>query len=149
MRGKGKHGRLFALILAAGLALSGGIVVSGYGQEKASNPSDLNVIVINNEGYETNRKGPVIFTHLKHARYYEVSCWDCHHEYEDGKNVWAPWTGTVKCSECHMPSMNVEGVMNLQKAYHVNCKGCHEERAKEGKTHGPYRKCYGCHERES
>jgi hypothetical protein len=42
----------------------------------------------------------------------------------------------------------MEEVMNLQKAYHINCKNCHEELAKEKKNPGPYRKCYGCHEKE-
>jgi hypothetical protein len=144
MHRKGRYGRLFFFILVAGLALSGAIVVTGYTQEKAS---DLDVIVINNEGYDSDRKGPVTFTHRKHALDYKVSCWDCHHEYEGGKNLWAPWKETLKCSECHMPSMDMEEVMNLQKAYHINCKNCHEERAKENENHGPYRKCYGCHQK--
>jgi hypothetical protein len=148
MHRKVKYGRLFVLLLVAGLALSGGIVVTGYAQQKASDPSDLDVIVINNKGYDSDRKGPVTFTHRKHALDYKVSCWDCHHEYDDGKNLWAPWNETEKCSECHMPSEDMEEVMNLQKAYHVNCKNCHEERAKENKNPGPYRKCYGCHEKE-
>jgi hypothetical protein len=145
MHRKGNCGRLFLFILVAGLALSGTLAVTGYTQE---NTSDLDVIVIDNEGYDTDRKGPVIFSHRKHALDYEVSCWECHHEYDGEENVWRPWNETLKCSECHMPSMDMEEIVNLQKAYHVNCKNCHEEGAKKKDNPGPYRRCYGCHEKD-
>ena len=145
---------LFVAILVALAAISYAVLaVQAHGEKLAnaaaykgdtSSPS-LDIIIINNEGYERDRKGPVTFTHRKHALDYGVSCWKCHHDYEDGKNLWSPWGETLKCSECHMPSEDVDNVMNLQKAFHERCKNCHRELAKEKKKTGPYRKCYGCH----
>ena len=48
-------------------------------------PDDIS---LENEGYKTDRKGPVSFSHLSHAEDYEVECQECHHIYEDGENVW-------------------------------------------------------------
>ena len=41
---------------------------------------DLDSILIDNKGYKKQRKGPVEFTHLEHAKDYKLSCWDCHHD---------------------------------------------------------------------
>lgn len=48
---------------------------------------DLEVITINNKGYKKDRKGPAKFDHVKHARDYKISCWECHHEYKDNKQT--------------------------------------------------------------
>lgn len=120
------------------------------GAEKAKNPassSNLDVIIINNDDYPVTRRGPVAFTHLKHAREYGISCWDCHHEFEDNVNVWVPWGYTGRCSDCHDP-FGDEEMYGLQKAFHVNCRGCHQAMVEQDKKTGPHRGCFGCHERE-
>lgn len=109
---------------------------------------ELDYIVINNEVYEKDRKGPVYFGHRKHAKEYGVSCWDCHHDYVDDKNMWSPWTDTMECVECHDPYEDNGAIMRLQTAYHLNCKTCHKENAVFGNDAQAYRKCNTCHKRQ-
>jgi hypothetical protein len=135
---------VYAVVLSVLLlALTGGWVPTRVKAETGT--SSLDVIVIDNEGYKSDRKGPVTFTHKKHALDYRVSCWECHHEFKDGKNVWAPWENTTQCSECHDPQKDQGKAWNLQKAFHVNCKNCHQGLAAQKKKTGPYKKCFGCH----
>ncbi len=112
------------------------------GGEKTINYNDFK---INNQDYEKKKKGPVYFTHRKHAYDYKILCWECHHEFDEGKNIWSPWEGTGKCVDCHDPREKIDNMPNLQKAYHLNCKNCHSAMAREGKETGPYKKCAGCH----
>lgn len=106
-------------------------------------------IVIDNEGYRQNRKGPVTFSHLAHAEDYEVTCNECHHDYEDGKNVWKEGDSVNKCSECHDPVDSDGNLKKLMLAYHRNCIGCHKKLVKEGTSEeAPYKKCYECHEKK-
>ena len=53
-----------------------------------------------------------------------------------------------KCSQCHHPLKKEGNAMKLQTAYHVNCKNCHKTLAECNESAGPYRKCYGCHEKD-
>ena len=125
-----------------------GPAVAGAEKSKESaSSSNLDVIIINNDDYKSKRRGPVSFSHLKHAREYGVSCWDCHHEFEDNVNVWVPWADTGRCADCHDPKGDEE-MVGLQKAYHVNCRNCHQALAEQNKKTGPHRGCFGCHEKE-
>ena len=132
------------ILIFAGFVLSG-VALQAVAEDDG--PSDLDTIVIHNEDYSEKRRGPVRFTHKKHALDYQISCWQCHHVYDEGKNIWAPWEETDTCSACHDAEDPEEGVMKLQTAYHINCKNCHKETAEAKKQSGPYRKCYGCHEK--
>lgn len=129
------------------LVVIGGGYTTATGAE--SGTGSLDTFTIENKGYKSERKGPVPFTHRKHALEYRISCWDCHHEYKDGKNVWSPWEQTQQCSECHDPVKTKDKVVTLQKAYHMNCRDCHSKLAAQKKRTGPYRKCFGCHTQES
>jgi hypothetical protein len=105
------------------------------------------VILINNQDYETRKKEPVTFTHLKHVKEYGAVCIDCHHVYEKGRNVWQPGDSVKRCAECHDPEETVGKVMKLQNAYHRNCRDCHKKAVEEGKSEkAPYKKCSDCHE---
>ena len=104
-------------------------------------------ILIENDGYKKDKKGPVKLTHKKHSVDYEIACVDCHHVYEDGKNVWEEGKPVQKCSECHNPKKKDGKTKKLQNAYHKNCKTCHKVLKKEGKETGPFKKCNGCHEK--
>ena len=114
--------------------------------ETTAETEDLDTIVIDNDVYEKDRKGPVIFPHKKHARDYKILCWECHHEYDDGDNIYSPWDTTLACSDCHDPDEKMDTVVKLQTAYHLSCKKCHEERKIYGDEPFAYRKCNRCHE---
>ena len=118
------------------------------GDEKEGGARNLNVILLNNQGYKKKRKGPVEFTHKKHAYEYRFLCWDCHHDYKDGQNIWVPWGVTKRCSQCHDPRKKEPNKIMLQKAFHYQCKGCHRDLEKIGRKAGAYDKCGGCHKKK-
>lgn len=125
----------------------GPAVAGAEKSEKSASSFNLDVILIDNEDYPVKRRGPVAFKHLKHAKEFGVSCWDCHHEFEDNVNVWVPWEETGRCADCHDP-LGDEEMFGLQKAHHVTCRGCHQAMVTQKKKTGPHRGCFGCHERE-
>jgi hypothetical protein len=104
------------------------------------------VIVINNQGYDQDRRGPVNFSHKKHAEDYKVACDECHHEFENGKNVWKEGDPVKQCIECHDPIEKKGNAEKLQTAFHENCQGCHRDlKDKEA----PFKRCTDCHEKKS
>ena len=113
--------------------------------ENEEDGNKFNVILLNNKGYKKKRKGPVEFTHKKHAYNYRLFCWDCHHDYKNGQNVWVPWGETKRCDQCHDPKEKEPNEIMLQKAFHYQCKGCHKDFARKNMKTGAYRKCAGCH----
>ena len=108
-------------------------------------PDDVS---ISNDGYEKDKKGPVKLSHKKHNVDYKVACADCHHDYQDGKNVWKEGEPVKKCGDCHNPKKKQGKVKKLQNAYHKNCKNCHKEAKKAGKKNAPFKKCNNCHEKK-
>ncbi len=105
----------------------------------------IDEIIIDNKGYAQDKKGPVKFSHGRHFKEYNVECAQCHHQYENGKNVWKPGDIVKKCVVCHNQIEEQGGILKLDRAYHDNCRSCHSEVSKEGKE-APYRKCSSCHE---
>jgi len=104
------------------------------------------MIEIYSSAFEEYKKGPVKLSHLKHFAEYNVACIDCHHDYQDGKNVWVPTAPVESCASCHDPEETKGDVKKLQTAYHTNCKNCHKEMLEEGKSEdAPYKKCADCH----
>ena len=100
-------------------------------------------------------KGPVKFSHKKHAEDYKVACAECHHVFKDGKNVWKEGDKVDKCEACHNePTITGEmklppdkQKLNLKIAFHKNCQGCHQQLKK--KDPAKYAKipvtCAQCH----
>ena len=146
-------------ILIVLIGLSVGIVATIVGRqaiaetanketEEVRTTSEFDIIVLDSEEYHKNRKGPVEFSHKKHSKDYEISCWDCHHVYENGKNIYSPWDTTDKCISCHSPLIEQEKAMKLQASFHLNCKLCHEkEDIYKGELRA-YKKCIKCHEKK-
>ncbi len=82
-------------------------------------------------------RSAALFPHVLHTDEAEIDCLECHHIYKDGENVWDD-SAETECAECH--KLEADGkTIPLMKAFHENCKGCHE---KEGK--GPIT-CGECH----
>jgi len=105
-------------------------------------------ILIQNKGYKRILKGPVLFQHKKHNVDYKLACTDCHHKYENGKNVWKEGDPVKPCIDCHNPLKKQGKIPKLQNAFHKNCKNCHKKLAKAGKKAGPYKKCNQCHQKK-
>jgi len=107
-------------------------------------------VTIENKGYKKDKKGPIKLSHKKHSEEYKVACTDCHHDYNDGKNVWKEGAPVKKCSECHNPLKKDGKIKKLQNAYHRNCKNCHKAYIKEHPdANAPYKKCTKCHQKKS
>lgn len=75
-------------------------------------------------------------------------CLSCHHNYEDGENVLeedelAEDNPDIRCAACHDDSSELD----LQKAYHKQCMGCHESLYQSGHPTGPSL-CGECHIRK-
>jgi len=119
-------------------------VFSIYADESGGIPDE---IVIENKTYDVDRKAPVWFSHKEHAENYVDACDQCHHEYEDGKNVWKEDQPVKKCLVCHHPSKSEGKVKKLNVAFHKNCKSCHRNLAREGDTDAPFKQCTDCHEK--
>jgi hypothetical protein len=86
----------------------------------------------------------VTFAHNRHVEV-GLSCKDCHHIYENGKNVLdesklEEGNKDIHCSACHGPKAR----RHLKDAFHDQCIGCHTTYQKEKKKTGP-RYCGGCH----
>lgn len=117
--------------------------------QEAQEPPDE--VVINNEGYRQDKKGPVTLSHANHVDLYEVSCEECHHYYIDEDGVWNDWAEGEpinKCAACHPATGSTEDAKSLLIAYHRNCIGCHREVVKEGISEdAPQRRCFDCHEK--
>ena len=123
------------------LALAGVFFLTTAILTAADSPDE---VVINTEGYKSDKKGPVSFNHAKHNKEYDVGCDECHHEYKDGENVWKEGDPVKKCNECHDMEKSDGNVKKLQTAFHNNCKNCH----KEVGDPAPSTKCNDCHSKE-
>jgi hypothetical protein len=87
---------------------------------------------------------------LPHNRHVEagLSCKDCHHIYENGKNILdegklEEGNKDIRCLTCHSPKSQLD----LEKAFHKQCIGCHGKYQKQKKKTGP-QYCGGCHVRK-
>jgi hypothetical protein len=118
---------------------------SGSKNEKSD---EREYMILDKDVFKIRKKGPVKFSHDAHMDEYGLACTDCHHDYQNGKNVWTEDDEVKTCETCHDPVETRGTVYNLQKAFHSNCKGCHKEvNEGEGKEVAPF-KCSGCHEKK-
>jgi Zn finger protein HypA/HybF involved in hydrogenase expression len=96
------------------------------------------------KAFGKSKRPPVTFAHNRHAEA-GFSCKDCHHVYENGKNVLdesklEDGNQAIRCSACHSPKFRID----LEQAFHDQCIGCHRKLLKEKKKAGP-RFCGHCH----
>ena len=107
------------------------LIATAYSQE--------DMVVVDNDVFENPQRPPAVFEHEAHNEAAEIEeCNLCHHIYEDGKLVEDESSEDQRCSDCH--GLEDEGSQpGLMKAYHLNCKGCHQE-----KKMGPVM-CGECH----
>src|SRR4030042_5238224 len=102
-------------------------------------------IVLDSSKVPGKKQRPAVtFPHNRHVEI-ELPCKDCHHIYENGKNVLdesrlEEGNQDIHCSACHSPKSS----RNLKQAFHDQCMGCHKRVHKENKKTGP-RYCGECH----
>ena len=101
------------------------------------------IMLDHQEMFEKKHYPPVPFPHELHME--SIGCLDCHHDYQDGKNVLdesllEEGNPSAQCVTCH----RLEICCDVQKAYHGLCMGCHLRAAAKGNPSGP-RMCAGCH----
>ncbi len=114
-------------------------------------------ITMNSSLWPEHTKGLVEFTHKKHAEDYGIACTECHHKYENGKNVWKEGDPVQKCEECHNePTIKGEKKLpkdqqklNLKLAFHNNCISCHKKLKKENKQTKAPTTCSKCHPKKA
>jgi len=124
--------RSLALVLAVGLllALSGVIAQS---QE--------DMMAVGSDAFGQPQRPNAVFRHDAHNEKARIeNCNQCHHIYLEGKLVDDESSEDKRCSDCH--GLEHSGRQpGLMKAFHLNCKGCHQENKK-----GPIM-CGECHVR--
>jgi Class III cytochrome C family len=92
----------------------------------------------------SQQRVPVRFNHEKHSALTE--CGRCHHDYDEfGGNS---DDEARSCDTCHGLKKGGKNPVALVKAFHLQCKGCHETVARKGRYHPPCT-CGGCHRRTS
>ena len=131
----------FAILAVAAFL---GIIFAATALMAADPPASVDLFYEDIFGAGKMKKGKVVFSHEKHGKDYAVTCAECHHVYEAGKNIWKEGDEVKKCKDCHVleDTKTADGakVMKLQNAFHKNCKDCHKDKDK-----GPYKKCEECH----
>jgi len=132
-------------------------------QKTEAPPQGAETTEMNSEGmitiyadlFTTHTKGPVEFPHDKHNKKFNVACNECHHVYENGKNIWNKEAKPEKCEVCHNePTVKKEKSLppdlqkkNLKLAFHNKCLGCHRKRKAENPELNPPTTCSGCHKK--
>jgi hypothetical protein len=97
--------------------------------------------VIENDGFSKRQRPPAVFKHDEHNENAEIEeCNECHHVYEGGERLEDESSEDQSCADCHSENGS-EDAPRLIKAFHLNCKGCHQTAKK-----GPIM-CGECHVR--
>lgn len=108
----------------------------------AAFPQD-EVIEMNNEALGIHQRPLVSFPHARHEE--NIGCGRCHHDFDDfGVNQNSDEGG--KCADCHATGDSSK-LPPLTRAFHVQCKGCHEKLSKTIKPGLPVM-CGQCHVRK-
>lgn len=122
---------LYALLLGATLFC----LPLGFSQDDAA--------FLRHEVFGKHQRPPVKFNHDKHFE--TIDCDRCHHVYDEKGNNIGGDEGQA-CSECHSLSSTEENAVPLVRAFHIQCKTCHEDLLAGGEKSGPVM-CGQCHVR--
>lgn len=101
--------------------------------------SQEDMTVVDNAAFDNPQRTPSVFAHDEHNETAGIDdCTVCHHVYEDGELVEDESSEDQSCADCH-DQEGSDDQPSLIKAFHANCKGCHQEQEK-----GPIM-CGECH----
>jgi hypothetical protein len=122
-----------AVVVGAVVAIGTLFMVNAWSQEEMT--------VVSPDAFTSHQRPAAVFPHEAHNEKAGIeNCNQCHHVYEDGKLVEDESSEDRSCSDCH--GLEDAGRQpGLMKAFHLNCKGCHQEQKK-----GPVM-CGECHVR--
>jgi hypothetical protein len=67
-------------------------------------------------------KPPVKFSHRRHPKP-NITCKECHHDYQEGRNLWQEGQSVEKCQACHELTPKAD-VLEAKEAFHRQGKGC-------------------------
>jgi hypothetical protein len=94
-------------------------VISGFSQE--------DVTTVRDSAFGVRMRPEVPFMHEAHNEKAGLDeCAECHHEGFDKNGAPLEGDPSTECSACHMK--DGKNKMDLMRIYHLNCKGCHENR---------------------
>lgn len=115
-----KNKALAAYIVVA-LIVSAVAALSGFSRDTSEIGS------VRDSAFGVRMRTAVAFNHDAHNEKAAIEdCAECHHSFDEkGVKVEGESTEDRECSECHMADGKTK--MDLMRAYHLNCKGCHED----------------------
>ncbi len=121
---------LIVLSLLIGMVLT---IATAWSQE--------DMTIVDNSVFDNPQRTSSTFVHDLHNETAGIDdCAECHHIYEDGELVEDESSEDQSCSECH-DLQGSDDQPSLIKAFHGNCKGCHQMEKK-----GPIL-CGECHKK--
>ena len=93
--------------------------------------------------FDNPRRPSAVFEHDAHNEIAQIEdCAECHHVYdEEGNKIEDEDSTDQRCFDCH-EMRDTESMPGLRRAFHLNCKGCHQDQKA-----GPVM-CGKCHIRE-
>ena len=101
------------------------------------------MVVVAGDSFEVQRRPAAVFRHDDHNESAEIEeCNECHHVYENGEKLADESSEDQRCADCHTEKA-IDNQPGLRKAFHLNCKGCHQSKKK-----GPVM-CGECHARRA
>jgi hypothetical protein len=122
-----------AVVVGAMVVMGMLFIVNAWSQE------DMKAVA--SDAFNKPQRPAAVFPHDAHNERAKIeNCNQCHHVYEDGKLVEDESSEDRRCSDCH----GIEDAgrqPGLMKAFHLNCKGCHQDQKR-----GPVM-CGECHVR--
>lgn len=111
--------RILPVGIGIAVALLALTAISGFSQGDIS--------FVRDSAFGVRIRPAVPFAHDAHNEAAEIDdCTVCHHVVVDGVKSEFDSSEDKECSECHMAG--TEDRMDLIRIYHLNCKGCHEDR---------------------
>ncbi len=120
------------IFIMAAVVVSGLVLTVAYSQE--------DIEFVDNSFFTDPQRPSSVFVHDEHNEMAGIErCNICHHMYDDEGNLLEYESSEgYYCADCHGEN---DWKMPLMKAYHVRCKGCHEEQGA-----GPVM-CGECHQK--
>lgn len=142
-----RSGKLVLCIMAAVF------MFSTIGPAFAADQKAPDEITIKAALWPTPTKAAVKFPHKKHSDEAKIACGECHHKFQDGKNVWKQGDAVDKCEKCHTEATVKEEKklppdqqkLNLKLAFHNKCVTCHQKTKKDKPDSKAPVSCAQCH----